>query len=225
MLGWLPIGPVGRGDPTWYVALKDRNCGGDGVDPGSAASMQDLAPVLCRGLNGDEAAWESGISALDTITPPTADQCWDKAAYDVLRNIAAFREQNPETPFKLAALPGTACPPDLKFVEDTDRNSPPAGVCEGDVIIMAGTLEGLPAGTVRSVRVGATTAPVLFRTSQPDDDYPPGDLYFLAPSPVAAGETSAVSVSISLADYPVSGTATFDYAAAGACGQTRGSTP
>jgi hypothetical protein len=152
------------------------------------------------------------------------DDCWSVTAYGVLRNIAAFRKQNPDTPFELVPRPGTACRPDLKSVEDALRNSPPIGVCAGAVIILVGSIEGLPLGSVHTVNVGATTAPVLFRESQSDDNYPPGDLYFLAPPSAEAGALSGVEVTVIGADYP-NGIPTFDYADPATCPQASGTAP
>lgn len=217
VLDWLPIGPVGRGDPVWYVDLKGLNCTTQG-DAGTATTMLELAPTLCLGLNGDQAAWESGAAALATIPAPTlaTSDCWSVAAYDVLQDIAGFRRQNPAVPFTLAPRPGTACPPDLKFLEDDARNSPPAPVCAGAPVVLVGTLEGLPAGSVRSVSVGTAIAAVGFRNSPDDFNYPPGDLYFLAPPIEEAGPVT-VSVAVAVADYPVQGTVTLDYADPQAC--------
>lgn len=225
MLDWLPIGPVGRGDPVWYVNLKGGNCTTQG-DPDSATTMEELAPTLCLGLNGGHAAWERGAAALARIPAPTlaTSDCWSVTAYEVLQNIANFRKQNPAVPFILAARRGTACPPDLKFLEDDLRNSPPAPVCAGAAVVLVGTLEGLPAGSVRSVSVGTAIAAVGFRDSPDDFNYPPGDLYFLAP-PIAAAGPTTVNVTVADADYPVQGTVTLDYADPQTCLPPSGNSP
>jgi hypothetical protein len=206
------------------VGLKDLDCQSlDGFSE-PLDSMQAVAKTLCLGLKGDQAAWEKGVSALDTMPPPPAADCWSVAAYDVLGDVAAFRKQKPDALVKLASRPGTACPPELKGLEDDGGISPPSLVCPGAAIVLLGNVTGLPAGTVRSVKVGTTTAAVLQRQSSTNNDYPL-EFYFLAP-PGKAGDPTTVNVSIADADWVVKGSASFEYAATpNECGQTQGVIP
>jgi hypothetical protein len=132
-------------------------------------------------------------------------------AYKVLRDVAAFRRQKPDVPFKLAALPGTACPPELKELK-VDAPGSSDSVCPGDVIVLDGTLGGLPANSIDKVNVGTTTAKVRHRASPPGDNYPLGDFYFKAPTPLP-GEPITVNVTVADADFSVEGSASFAYAA------------
>jgi hypothetical protein len=211
VLDWLPIGPVGRGDPVWYAGLKDRNCGAvpDSDDP--PVTVERVARKLCLGLKGQKAAWEEGASALDTMPPPKLpnSDCWSVKAYEVLRDVAAFRRQKPDVPFKLAPLPGTACPPELKDLSVVGR--PSDSVCPGDIILLGGTLGGLPANSISEVNVGTTTAKVGHRASPPGDSYPLGDFYFKAPTPVQ-GAPATVDVTVAKAKLSVKGTTSFAYA-------------
>ncbi|RDV11272.1 hypothetical protein DXK94_06305 [Arthrobacter sp. RT-1] len=212
MLEWLPIGPVGRGDPIWYVNLKNRNCG---AVPGFSAplnTVEEAAQALCSGLAGDDAAWQQGTSALDTMERPVegVSDCYTVVAYDVLQDIAAVRQQRPDARLQLAARNGTACQPQLSGLEDEDGSSP-VGVCPGSAIVLSGNVTGLPTGSVREVSVGTATAKVWQRQSFVDNNHPL-EFYFLAPA-LAQGAPATVSVTVTDADYPVGGTVTFDYAA------------
>lgn len=222
VLEWLPIGPVGRGDPVWYVNLKNLDCQSleDFSEP--LSTMQAAAKTLCLGLKGDQAAWEKGASALRAMPLPPSD-CWSVAAYEVLGKVAAVRRQKPDALVELAPRPGTACPPELQGLED-DEGSPPFLVCPGHAIVLVGNVTGLPAGTVRSVKVGTTTAPVQQRQSSTNNDYPL-EFYFLAP-PLSAGDPTTANVSIADADWVVKGTASFEYAAdQSTCPPTPGAVP
>jgi hypothetical protein len=219
VLDWLPIGPVGRNDPIWYVRLKDLNC--ESI-PGFSEpfnTVEEAARTLCLGLKGDRAAWDAGVSALSTS--PT--DCWSEAAHEILNNIAAVLDQKPNAIVELAPRPGTACVPELTGVQDDEGDSQPFLVCAGDVLILDGNITGLPAGTVRSVNVGSTTAPVSQRQSFTDTNFPL-EFYFLAP-PLAEGLSTTAEVSIVDADWLVQGTASFEYAAdQSTCPQAPGAT-
>lgn len=222
VLEWLPIGPVGRGDPVWYVNLKDLNCQSLEEFSEPLSTMQAAAKTLCQGLKGDQAAWEKGASALATMPLPPSD-CWSAAAYEVLGKVAAVRRQKPEALVELVPRPGTACPPELVGLED-DEGSLPFLVCPGSAIVLVGNVTGLPAGTVRSVKVGSTTAPVQQRQSSTNNDYPL-EFYFLAP-PLAAGDPTTANVSIADADWVVRGSASLEYAAdQSTCPTTPGAVP
>jgi hypothetical protein len=198
------------------VGLKDLDC--QSVDEFSEPldSMQAAAKTLCLGLTGDQAAWEKGVSALDTMPPPPAGDCWSEKAYELLRNVAAFRREKPDVPFKLAVLPGTACPPELRGLSDR-KGDPSDSVCPGDMILLVGPLGGLPANSISEVKLGTTTAKVQHRESPPGDNYPLGDFYFKAPSvpdkPPVPGKQTTVDVTISMAKLSVKGSASFAYAA------------
>ncbi|MCD5344472.1 hypothetical protein LR392_19805, partial [Arthrobacter sp. AK04] len=224
VLDWLPIGPVGRGDPIWYRNLRGMDCG---VLPGNSEpfnTVEEAAKALCLGLAGDQAAWDAGASALDTMPPPFEGDCWSATALEVLRPIAAVRQQKPGVSVKLAPRPGTACLPELTGLEDSEGNSPPFLVCPGQAIVLSGNITGLPAGTVRSVYVGATAAPVLQRQSFIDTNHPL-EFYFLAP-PLEAGQPTTAEVSIADADWPVRGSASFEYAPdQSTCPQVPGTAP
>lgn len=226
MLDWLPIGPVGRGDPVWYVGLRNLNCAALPEYAEPLSTMEEAAQALCLGLEGNQAAWEQGVSALEAMAQPIdgVSDCYSVAAYEVLQSVAAFRKQKPNVPVELAALPGTACQPDLKALENDAADSPPAEVCAGDAIVLFGNLTGLPTGSVRSVNVGTTTAPVWQRRSFTDSNHP-FEFYFLAP-PLQAGDPTTATVTVADADYPVAGSATFDYAAdQDTCQQAPGTAP
>ena len=206
VLDWLPIGPVGRGDPIWYVRLKDLNCESIPAFSEPFNTVEEAARTLCLGLKGDRLAWDAGVSALQTA--PT--DCWSQAAHEILSNIAAVRKHNPNAIVKLAPRPGTACLPELTDLQDDEGNTQPSFVCAGDVIILDGNVTGLPTGSVRSVFVGTATAPVLQRQSVIDSNHPL-EFYFLAP-PFEPGQLTTAEVSIADADWPVNGSASFDYA-------------
>lgn len=224
MLDWLPIGPVGRGDPIWYRNLRGTDCASLPEYTGPFNTVEEAAKALCLGLTGDQASWDAGASALDTMPPPFEGDCWSATAIEVLRTIAAVRQQKPGVTVKLAPRPGTACLPELAGLEDSEGNSPPFLVCPGQSIVLSGNITGLPAGTVRSVYVGTTTAQVMQRQSFIDTNHPL-EFYFLAP-PLDPGQPTAAEVSIADADWPVSGSASFEYATdQGTCPQAPGTAP
>ena len=212
VLDWLPIGPVGRGDPIWYVRLKDRDCDKLEDVSGAMETMDQAAKKLCLGLNGDQAAWAEGAAALETMAEPDPGDCWSAVAYKKLRDVAAFRRQKPDVPIKLAAVSGTACKPNLAALQDDAGDSPPISVCAGAAIVLVGTLGGLPVGSLRTVNVGTTTVQVRHRKSLEDNNYPFGEFFFLAPTPVP-GEPTTVNVAFADADWSVEGSASFEYAA------------
>jgi hypothetical protein len=170
-------------------------------------TVEEAARALCLGLKGDQAAWDAGASAL-SISPT---DCWSVAAHEILSNIAAVRTQKPDAVVELAPRPGTACVPELTDVQDDEGNNQPSLVCAGDVIILDGNVTGLPAGTVRSVNVGSTTALVSQRQSFTDTNFP-FEFYFLAP-PLGEGQSTTADVSIADSDWLVQGSASFEYAA------------
>ena len=224
VLDWLPIGPVGRGDPIWYRNLRGMDCGSLPEYTGPFNTVEEAAKTLCLGLTGDQAAWDAGASALDTMPPPFEGDCWSATAIEILRTIAVVRKQNPGVSVELAPRRGTACPPELSGLEDIEGNSPPFLVCPGQAIVLSGNITGLPAGTVRSVYVGTTTAPVMQRQSFIDTNHPL-EFYFLAP-PLEPGQPALSEVSIADADWPVSGSASFEYATdQGTCPQAPGTAP
>ncbi|HEU4668950.1 MAG TPA: hypothetical protein VFS79_14960 [Arthrobacter sp.] len=187
--------------------MKDLNCASiPGFDQ-PFNTVEEAARALCLGLKGDQAAWDAGVSALSTS--PT--DCWSEAAHQILGNIAAVRKQKPDAIVELAPRPGTACVPELTDLLDDEGNSQPVLVCAGDVIILDGNVTGLPAGTVRSVNVGTTTAPVSQRQSFTDTNFP-FDFYFLAP-PLAEGQSTTAGVSVADSDWLVQGSVSFEYAA------------
>lgn len=214
VLEWLPIGPVGRNDPIWYVRLKDLNCASipDSNEPFN--TVEEASKTLCLGLRGDQAAWDAGIAALSTS--PT--DCWSEAAHEILSNIAAVRKQKPDAIVELAPRTGTACVPELTGLLDAEGISEPSPVCPGDVVILDGSVTGLPAGTVRSVKVGPTTA--LLQQGSTSND-----LYFLAPR-LTEGQSTSAEVSIADSDWLVQGSASFEYAAdQSTCPQAPGAAP
>lgn len=214
VLDWLPIGPVARGDPVWYVQLKDRDCDNLQGFNEPLDTMEKAAKTLCLGLGGDQDAWAKGASALEAMAEPNIgkdDYCWSIAAYKLLRNVAAFRRQKPDVPFRLAAVSGTACPPALETLQGEAQDQPPTSVCSGDDIILIGTLGGLPADAIRTVNVGTTTAQVRQRRSFEDNNHP-FEFYFQAPTYVL-GEPTTVDVTIADANFPVKGSASLEYAA------------
>lgn len=224
VLDWLPIGPVGRGDPIWYRNLRGMDCGSLPEYAGPFNTVEEASKTLCLGLTGDQAAWEAGASALDTMPPPFEGDCWSATALEILRTIAVVRQQNPGVSVELAPRRGTACPPELSGLEDSEGNSPPFLVCPGQAIVLSGNITGLPTGTVRSVYVGTRTATVLQRQSFIDTNHPL-EFYFLAP-PLDPGQPTTAEVSIADADWPVSGSASFEYATdQGTCPQAPGTAP
>ncbi|MFB9404593.1 hypothetical protein [Pseudarthrobacter polychromogenes] len=224
VLDWLPIGPVGRGDPIWYRNLRGMDCGSLPEYAGPFNTVEEGAKTLCLGLTGDQAAWDAGASALDTMPPPFEGDCWSATAIEILRTIAVVRQQNPGVSVELAPRRGTACPPELAGLEDSEGNSPPFLVCPGQSIVLSGNITGLPAGTVRSVYVGATIAAVLQRQSFIDTNHPL-EFYFLAPL-LDPGQPTTAEVSIADADWPVRGSASFEYATdQGTCPQAPGTAP
>lgn len=224
VLDWLPIGPVGRGDPIWYRNLRGMDCGSLPEYAGPSNTVEEASKTLCLGLTGDQAAWEAGASALDTMPPPFEGDCWSATALEILRTIAVVRQQNPGVSVELAPRRGTACPPELSGLEDSEGNSPPFLVCPGQAIVLSGNITGLPTGTVRSVYVGTRTATVLQRQSFIDTNHPL-EFYFLAP-PLDPGQPTTAEVSIADADWPVSGSASFEYATdQGTCPQAPGTAP
>lgn len=87
--------PGGPGDPVWYVRLRDRDCGNlQGFDE-PLDTMEKVAKSLCLGLEGDQAAWDKGASALERMASPNLgnSDCWSVVAYKLLRDVAAFRRQ------------------------------------------------------------------------------------------------------------------------------------
>jgi hypothetical protein len=98
--------------------------------------MQKAAKKLCQGIDGDQAAWDKGAAALDAMAAPQPDNadCWSSKAYDVLRDVAASRRQNPDVKIKLAAGSRPACEPTLESLQDDPGNQPPGPACAGDAV-------------------------------------------------------------------------------------------
>jgi hypothetical protein len=164
--------------------------------------MQKAAKKLCQGIDGDQAAWDKGAAALDAMAAPQPDNadCWSSKAYDVLRDVAAFRRQNPDVKIKRAAGSRPACEPTLESLQDDPGNQPSDLACAGDAV---GRLGGLPAGSIRMVNVAKTTAVVQYRKGADENaPFPIGDFYFKAPSLVPGGPNS---VDVTIADWTVTG--------------------
>lgn len=192
MVTWLPIGPVGPGEPGWYVALRAMNCDYDAL---SGSSVQDAASSLCTAaVTDDSALWALGEQQL--IASDVAGTCHDQAATAALSRLMEFHRQYPGSTPVLVDAPGTACPlevtrlstlPDGEFVFDLD-----VPACGGTPVYLSGNLldAALPPGSVRSVTVGGTPVPIEWE----------GGPHFLAPPPPAS---NPVAVVLADADYPI----------------------
>ena len=196
VISWLPIGPVGRGDPTWYLYLKSGNCDQLAEPAEQPESVQDVAKVFCLAVAGDEAAWTRGSELLAGLPVPDSD-CWSSTANSVLRSVVDFRQRNPGVAYELVEGSGLACEPTFYDLDDdgSDNNgrNAAASVCGGTQMHMIGTLGGLPAGSIRSVVVGTQPEP----TTVPVEPLGP-DFVFRAPPSAQEGSTT-----VSVADGDV----------------------
>lgn len=206
VISWLPVGPVGRGDPTWYLYLKSGNCD-QLAEPGEQPqTVQDVAKVFCLAVAGDEAAWAQGAELLAGFPVPDSD-CWSSTANSVLRSVVDFRQRNPGVAYELVEGSGLACDPTFYELDDdgSDNNgrNPAASVCGGTQMHMIGTLGGLPAGSIRSVVVGTQPEPVAV----PVEPLGP-DFVFVAPPSAQAGSTT---VSVADGDFLVTESVDMEY--------------
>jgi hypothetical protein len=206
VISWLPIGPVGRGDPTWYLYLKSGNCD-QLAEPGEQPeSVQDVAKLFCLAVAGDEAAWTRGGELLAGLPVPDSD-CWSSAANSVLRSVVDFRQRNPGVAYELVEGSGLACEPTFYDLDDdgSDNNgrNAAASVCGGTQMHMIGTLGGLPAGSIRSVVVGTQPEP----TTVPVEPLGP-DFVFRAPPSAREGSTT---VSVADGDFLVTESVDMEY--------------
>ncbi|NKX54470.1 hypothetical protein [Arthrobacter mobilis] len=207
VLGWLPVGPVGRDDPTWYLYLKSGNCEQVPEPNEPPDTVEDVAKLFCAAVTGDESAWAPAAEQLAGLSVTEDSDCWSRAAYPVLQSVVDFHQQNPGTPFQLAEGSGLACEPTFYDLDDdgSDNNgrNAAASVCGGTTMHMVGTLGGLPAGSIRSVTVDTKPEPATVPVEQVGPDF-----VFLAP-PTA--EEGVVSVSVADGDWLVTESVDLQY--------------
>jgi hypothetical protein len=209
VIGGLPIGPVGPGEPGWYVALRAGTCDHDSL---AGASAQDAASLLCRAaVTNDEALWSQGAAALAAAPPP--ENCHDVAAVAMLQRLVQFHRDHPEDVPVLVDTPGTACPLSITGLatapDGAGESALPVGACGGVPVHLRGNVQdrALPVGSVQFVTVGSTPVPVQWGSSGPFFLAPP------APVPEAGGSLPvALSGSGYVLEDPALSTVALDYA-------------
>lgn len=209
VIGGLPIGPVGPGEPGWYVALRAGTCDHNSL---AGASAQDAASLLCRAaVTNEEALWSQGAAAL--AAAPLPESCHDVAAVAMLHRLVQFHQDYPEDVPVLVDPPGTACPLSITGLapapDDAGESALPVPTCGGVPVHLRGNVQdrALPVGSVQFVTVGPAPVPIQWASTGPFFVAPP------APVPEAGGP---VPVALSGSGYaledPALSTVSLDYA-------------
>ena len=209
VIGGLPIGPVGPGEPGWYVALRAGTCDHDSL---AGASAQDAASLLCRAaVTNDEALWSQGAAAL--AAAPLPQSCHDVAAVAMLQRLVQFHRDHPEDVPVLVDTPGTACPLSITGLatapDEAGESAVPVPPCGGVPVHLRGNVQdrALPVGSVQFVTVGPTPVPIQWASTGPFFVAPP------APVPEAGGSLPvALSGSGYVLEDPALSTVALDYA-------------
>ena len=209
VIGGLPIGPVGPGEPGWYVALRAGTCDHDSL---AGASAQDAASLLCRAaVTNDEALWSQGAAAL--AAAPLPQSCHDVAAVAMLQRLVQFHRDHPEDVPVLVDTPGTACPLSITGLatapDEAGESAVPVPPCGGVPVHLRGNVQdrALPVGSVHFVTVGPTPVPIQWASTGPFFVAPP------APVPEAGGSLPvALSGSGYVLEDPALSTVALDYA-------------
>lgn len=183
VIGGLPIGPVGPGEPGWYVALRAGTCDEESL---AGASAQAAASLLCRAAaTNDEALWAQGAAAL--ATAPAPESCHDVAAVAMLARLVQFHQDHPQDVPVLVDTPGTACPLSVTGLasapEEAGGPALTVPACGGVPVHLRGNVQdpALPVGSVQFVTVGPVPVPIQWGTTGPFFVAPP------APVPEAGG--------------------------------------
>jgi hypothetical protein len=209
VIGGLPIGPVGPGEPEWYVALRAGTCDHDSL---AGASAQDAASLLCRAaVTNDEALWSQGAAALAAAPPP--ESCHDVAAVAMLQRLVQFHEEYPEVVPVLVDTPGTACPLSVTGLasapDEAGESSLLVPTCGGVAVHLRGNVQdrALPVGSVQFVIVGSASVPIQWDSTGPLFVAPP------ASDPEAGGSVPVVLSGSGYAlEDPARSTVSLDYA-------------
>ncbi|MFW3385697.1 UNVERIFIED_CONTAM: hypothetical protein RF648_06800 [Kocuria sp. CPCC 205274] len=209
VIGGLPIGPVGPGEPGWYVVLRAGTCDYDSL---AGASAQDAASLLCQaGVTNDEALWSRGAAAL--AAAPLPQSCHDVAAVAMLQRLVQFHRDHPEDVPVLVDTPGTACPLSITGLatapDEAGESALPVPPCGGVPVHLRGNVQdrALPVGSVQFVTVGPTPVPIQWASTGPFFVAPP------APIPEAGGSLPvALSGSGYVLEDPALSTVALDYA-------------
>lgn len=209
MIGGLPIGPVGPGEPEWYVALRAATCDYDSL---AGASAQDAASLLCRAaVTNDETLWSQGAVAL--AAAPLPQSCHDVAAVAMLQRLVQFHQDYPEDLPVLVDTPGTACPLSVTGLapapDEAGESSLLVPTCGGVAVHLRGNVQddALPVGSVQFVLVGSAPVPIQWESTGP---------LFVAPPAPDPGTGGPVPVALSGSGYaledPARSTVSLDYA-------------
>lgn len=209
VIGGLPIGPVGPGEPGWYVALRAGTCDRDSL---AGASAQDAASLLCRAaVSNDEALWSQGAAAL--AAAPLPESCHDVAAVAMLQRLVQFHRDHPEDVPVLVDTPGTACPLSITGLTTAPDGAGESALlvptCGGVPVHLRGNVQdqALPVGSVQFVTVGSTPVPIQWGSTGPFFVAPP------APVPETGGPLPvALSGSGYVLEAPALSTVALDYA-------------
>lgn len=209
VIGGLPIGPVGPGEPAWYVALRAGTCDYESL---SGAGAQDAASLLCQAaVTNDEALWSRGAAAL--AAAPLPEGCHDVAAVAMLHRLVRFHQDHPEDVPVLVDTPGTACPLSVRGLapapDGAGESSLGVPACGGVAVHLRGNVQdpALPVGSVQSVVVGPTPVPIRWEPTGPWFVAPP------APDPVTGGPVPvALAGSAYALEDPARSTVSLDYA-------------
>jgi hypothetical protein len=209
VIGGLPIGPVGPGEPEWYVALRAGTCDYDSL---AGASAQDAASLLCRAaVTNDETLWSQGAVAL--AAAPLPQSCHDVAAVAMLQRLVQFHQDYPEDLPVLVDTPGTACPLSVTGLapapDEAGESSLLVPTCGGVAVHLRGNVQddALPVGSVQFVLVGSAPVPIQWESTGP---------LFVAPPAPDPGTGGPVPVALSGSGYaledPARSTVSLDYA-------------
>lgn len=203
ILTWLRMGPTGEGTPLWYDPLKDGDCGDEQLLASRAQPIPRAGAVLCEAATtNDPELWRQGEEALAAAPAPAG--CWEEETVAGLRRLVEFHRRTPETVPDLRVPDGTACPLVLEslvspLAPGVEGLEIPVSTCGGAPVFLQGNLEWVPPEGIRAVTVGVTEVPVQQGN---------GSLFFRAPP---SDVTGYVPVSVSDADWPVSGLAYLVY--------------
>jgi len=200
--GWLPIGPAGPNDPapdSWYSRLQNKDCEGLVNLNADTSALWTAAITLCNAVvNNNADDWATGAEQLAAAPRPGASDCLERATYDTLGSLVAFRQAHPGVGMNPASPPTTACDLDVTglstqgdFVADTG----PVCTSGGASIRLLGRLV-----SVTEVTVGSRRVPVDLQAEN--------TVFFEAPAVDVPG---SVSVTARTAAGTLPGSATLEY--------------
>ncbi|TDW31141.1 hypothetical protein [Cryobacterium psychrophilum] len=199
---WLPIGPAGPADPApdmWYSRLQNKDCPGLADLNPDTSQLWTAAFTLCAAVVSQDAGdWQVGAEQLAAVSRPGPSDCLERATYDTLTALVAFRTTHPGTRINPASPQTLACALELTGLSTlggTQTDTGPVCTSGGASIRLLGRLV-----SVTTVTVGARSVPA--------EQQAENTVFFVAP-PADAPGTVSVTVGDAAGRFP--GSATLQY--------------